>query len=215
MAKSSLGSPLRNPQQAVAAPSAAPPGSDQIYKVTLGDAPQKGRAEAKVTIVEWSDFQCPYCGRVIDTLKQVERNYGSDVRFVFKHNPLPMHPDAPGAAKASIAAWRQGKFWEMHDKLFEANVARGSLSRAAVEKMAADIGLDLERFRTDLEASETQDILRSDQAQAAKLGATGTPFFFVNGARISGALPYESFKAVIDLQHKRAAQSLASGVSRK
>ena len=216
-AKAPLATPIKGAQaNSPTAPAAAlPPGSDTIYKVILGDAPMKGEAEAKVTIVEWSDFQCPYCGRVIDTLKQVERNYGSDVRFVFKHNPLPMHPDAPGAAKASIAAWRQGKFWEMHDKLFEANVARGSLSRAAVEKMAADIGLDLERFRTDLEASETQDILRSDQAQAAKLGATGTPFFFVNGARISGALPYESFKAVIDLQLKRAAQSLASGVSRK
>jgi len=126
-----------------------------------------------------------------------------------------MHPDAPGAAKASVAAWRQGKFWQMHDKLFEANVARGSLASDAVEKIAGDIGLDLERFRTDRDAPETQDIIRSDQAQAAKLGATGTPFFFVNGARISGALPYESFKAVIDLQLKRAAQSLASGVSRK
>src|SRR5207245_11656696 len=101
-----------------------PPGSDVVYKVALGDAAQKGDPEAKITIVEWSDFQCPYCGRVIDTLHQIEKTYGSDVRFVFKQNPLPMHPDAPYAAKASLAAQRQGKFWQMHDKLFEANVSR-------------------------------------------------------------------------------------------
>ena len=218
MAKSSsLGSPLRNPQQAVAAPSAAPPGSDQIYKVTLGDAPQKGRAEAKVTIVEWSDFQCPFCGRVIDTLHQIERNYGSDVRFVFKHNPLPMHPDAPYAAKAAIAAEKQGKFWQMHDKLFEANNSRqpDALKQDKVDAMARDIGLDMERYQRDLNAPETAQVIRDDQAQAAKLGANGTPHFFIDGARVSGAMPYESFKAVIDAQLKRANAVLASGVQKK
>ena len=218
MAKSSsLGSPLRNPQQAVAAPSAAPPGSDQIYKVTLGDAPQKGRAEAKVTIVEWSDFQCPFCGRVIDTLHQIERNYGSDVRFVFKHNPLPMHPDAPYAAKAAIAAEKQGKFWQMHDKLFEANNSRqpDALKQDKVDAMAREIGLDMERYQHDLNAPETAQVIRDDQAQAAKLGANGTPHFFIDGARVSGAMPYESFKAVIDAQLKRANAVLASGVQKK
>src|SRR3954468_3061088 len=120
---SALGTPIRAAQVAPV-PAPAPAGSDQVYKVTLGDAPQNGSPEAKVTIVEWSDFQCPFCGRVIDTLHQVEKNYGQDVRFVFKHNPLPMHPDAPYAAKASIAAQKQGKFWPMHDKLFEVNNSR-------------------------------------------------------------------------------------------
>src|SRR2546430_5081139 len=218
MAKSSsLGSPLRNPQPAVPAPLAAPPGSDQIYKVALGDAPQKGSAEAKVTIVEWSDFQCPFCGRVIDALHQIERSYGSDVRFVFKHNPLPMHPDAPYAAKASIAADKQGKFWQMHDKLFEANNSRqqDALKQDKVDAMAREIGVDMERYQRDVNAPETAQVIREDQAQAAKLGANGTPHFFIDGARVSGAMPYESFKAVIDGQVQRANAALASGVQKK
>ena len=212
----SLGIPLRTPQQAAPAPAAAP-GSDQIYKVTLGDAPQKGSAEAKVTIVEWSDFQCPFCGRVSDTLRQIERSYGSDVRFVFKHNPLPMHPDAPYAAKASIAADKQGKFWQMHDKLFEANNSRqqDALKQDKVDAMAREIGLDMERYQRDLNAPETAQVIRDDQAQAARLGANGTPHFFIDGARVSGAMPYESFKAVIDAQLKRANAVLASGVQKK
>src|SRR5436853_4127912 len=206
-----LGTPLRAPQQ-VAAPPAAPAGSDQIYKVALGDAPQKGSAEAKVTIIEWSDFQCPFCGRVMDTLRQIEKTYGSDVRFVFKHNPLPMHPDAPYAAKATIAAQKQGKFWEMHDKLFEANNSRqpDALKQDKVDAMARDMGLDMERYQRDANAPETAQSIRDDQAQAAKLGASGTPHFFIDGARVSGAMPYESFKAVIEAQLRRANAAPAS-----
>src|SRR5437588_4875694 len=168
-AKAPLATPIKGAQaNSPTTPAAAlPPGSDTIYKVILGDAPMKGEAEAKVTIVEWSDFQCPYCGRVMDTLKQVEKNYGGDVRFVFKHNPLPMHPDAPGAAKASIAAWRQGKFWQMHDKLFEANVSRqqDALRPEKIDIMARDIGLDMDKFHRDVNAPETMDLINSDQAQ--------------------------------------------------
>ncbi len=214
-----LGTPPRNPPQAAnaAAPAPAPPGSDQIYRVALGDAPQKGSAEAKVTIVEWSDFQCPFCGRVMDTLHQIEKTYGTDVRFLFKQNPLPMHPDAPYAAKASIAAGKQGKFWQMHDKLFEANNSRqqDALKQDKVDQMARDLGLDMERYQRDVNAPETAQAIRDDQAQAAKLGANGTPHFFINGARVSGAMPYDSFKVVIDTQLKRANAALASGVQRK
>ncbi|MGE5049652.1 MAG: DsbA family protein [Deltaproteobacteria bacterium] len=208
--------PVRN-AQAVQQPSAlavAPPGSDLVYKVTLGESPQKGDAEAKVTIVEWSDFQCPYCGRVMPTLREIEKTYGADVRFVFKNNPLPMHPDAPYAAKAAVAAQRQGKFWQMHDKLFEANNSQkpDALKQDKVDQMAREIGLDMERYQRDVAAPETAQAIRDDQAQAAKLGANGTPHFFINGARVSGALPYESFKAVIDAQMKRPNAALARGV---
>jgi protein-disulfide isomerase len=159
----SAGGPIKQAQAVNNAP--AVPGSDQIFKVALGDAPQKGDADAKVTIVEWSDFQCPFCGRVIETLQQIERGYGSDVRFVFKHNPLPMHPDAPFAAKAAIAAQRQGKFWQMHDKLFEANNSRqaDALQRAKVEQMARDIGLDMEKFGRDVNSPEMDEVIRNDQ----------------------------------------------------
>jgi protein-disulfide isomerase len=153
----------------------------------------------------------------MDAVHQVERTYGKDVRIAFKHNPLPMHPDAPYAARAAIAAGNQGKFWEMHDKLFEANVAgaRDGLKPAKIEKMASDIGLDVERFKIDVKAPEATDIITSDQAQARTLAAYGTPSFFINGAKIAGAVPFETFKAVIDAQLKRANQALATGVSRK
>jgi len=215
-ARGSVGTmPIQQAQAVNNAP--AVPGSDQIFKVALGAAPQKGDADAKVTIVEWSDFQCPFCGRVIDTLHQIERSYGSDVRFVFKHNPLPMHPDAPFAAKAAVAAQRQGKFWQMHDKLFEANNSRQAeaLQRAKVEQMARDIGLDMDKFARDANSPEVDEAIRNDQSEAARLGAGGTPAFFINGARISGAMPYDNFKSVIDAQLRRANQVLSSGVSRR
>ncbi len=213
--KGTLGTPIR--QANANAPSAAPAGADPIFKVALGDAPVKGDAEAKVTIVEWSDFQCPFCGRVVPTLEQIEKNYGADVRVAFKQNPLPMHPNAPYAAKASLAAHKQGKFWQMHDKLFEANNSRGAdaLNADKVDQMARDLGLDMEKFKADANSPETAQIIAADQAQAAKLGANGTPHFFINGARISGAMPYDSFKAVVDAQLKRANQLLSSGVSRR
>ncbi len=214
-AKGPLGTPVRQANaNAVAAP---PAGADQIFKAEVGNAPVQGDADAKVTIVEWSDFQCPFCGRVIDTLHQIEKSYGSDVRIAFKHNPLPMHPNAPYAAKAAIAAQKQGKFWQMHDKLFEANNSRqgDALNQDKVDQMARDLGLDLEKFKADANSPETAQIIAADQAQASKLGANGTPHFFINGARISGAMPYESFKAVIDSQLKRANQALSNGVSRR
>ncbi|MFL5450622.1 MAG: thioredoxin domain-containing protein [Myxococcales bacterium] len=213
------GAPLRG-QNAAAAPSqegSLPPGSDTIYKAILGVAPVKGDPDAKVTIVEFSDFQCPYCGRVMETVHQIERTYGKDVRIAFKHNPLPMHPDAPHAARASIAAGNQGKFWEMHDKLFEANVSgdRAGLKPAAIEKMAKDLGLDMVKFNADVKSSEATDIITSDQAQARQLAAYGTPSFFINGVKIAGAVPFATFKAVIDAQKKRADEALSRGVARK
>ncbi|MFL5416682.1 MAG: DsbA family protein [Myxococcales bacterium] len=213
------GAPLRG-QNAAAAPSqegSLPPGSDTIYKAILGVAPVKGDPDAKVTIVEFSDFQCPYCGRVMETVHQIERTYGKDVRIAFKHNPLPMHPDAPYAARAAIAAGNQGKFWEMHDKLFEANVSgdRAGLKPAAIEKMAKDLGLDMAKFNADVKSSEATDIITSDQAQARQLAAYGTPSFFINGVKIAGAVPFATFKAVIDAQKKRADEALSRGVARK
>jgi protein-disulfide isomerase len=204
-------------QQPGAQQQPAPAGSDVVYKVALGDAPVHGDPEAKVTIVEFSDFQCPFCARAIDVLKQVQSRYGKDIRFAFKHNPLPMHADAPYAARASIAAGKQGKFWQMHDKLFEATSAGAAdgLKPDKVERMARDLGLDLERFRKDADSQEAKDAIEADQAQARALGAYGTPYFYVNGQRISGAVPFDQFKAVVDAALKRADAALAKRVSRK
>jgi protein-disulfide isomerase len=213
----SVGTPLRADPRAAAQQAALPPGSDIVYKVPVGSAPVKGDPEAKVTIVEFSDFECPYCGRAIEVLKQVESRYGKDLRLAFKHNPLPMHPDAPYAARAAIAAGKQGKFWQMHDKLFEANISRtaNGLKPERIDQMARDLGLDLDRFHRDVEAQETKDQVDADQAQARSLGATGTPYFYVNGQRIAGAQPFEQFKLVVDSAIKRADAALARGVSRK
>ncbi|HWE24059.1 MAG TPA: thioredoxin domain-containing protein, partial [Myxococcales bacterium] len=212
-----VGKPLRDPRTAAQQP-ALPPGSDIVYKVALGSAPVKGDPEAKVTIVEFSDFQCPFCGRAIPVLKQVESRYGKDVRIAFKHNPLPMHPDAPYAARAAIAAGKQGKFWQMHDKLFEANIALAQtpngLKPEAIDAMARELELDLERFHRDVDSQEAKDQVEADQAQARSLGASGTPYFYVNGQRIAGAQQFEQFKLVIDSAMKRADAALARGVPR-
>ena len=211
-----LGKPLRDNRPA-AQQAVLPPGSDIVYKVTLGSSPVKGEPDAKVTIVEFSDFQCPFCARAIPTVKQVESRYGKDVRIAFKHNPLPMHPDAPYAARAAIAAGKQGKFWQMHDLLFDANSAGipNGLKPEAIDEMARRLRLDLDQFHRDIESQETKDQIEADQAQARALGATGTPYFYVNGQRIAGAQQFDSFKLVVDAAMKRANEALARGVSRK
>jgi protein-disulfide isomerase len=186
-----------------AAPAAAPPrrGPDpnRRYEVDVDGSPALGPETADVTIVEFSDFQCPFCSRVGPTLKQVKETYGDQVRIVFKHLPLSIHPKAPAAHAAAEAAHRQGKFWEMHDKIF-AN--QREMSPEKYEAYATEIGLDLERFKGDLASADVKKRIDADQQQAAKLGATGTPAFFINGKYVSGAKPFEAFKEIIDAELK-------------
>ena len=148
-----------------------------------------------MTIVEWSDFQCPFCNRVSPTLAQIEKEYGDQVRIAFKHLPLSIHPQAPQAHAASEAAHRQGKFWEMHDRIF-AN--QRDLSVATLEGYARDLGLDLDQYREDLADESLMKRIDDDTQQGADLGVTGTPAFFINGRFLSGAQPYPNFKRLID-----------------
>jgi protein-disulfide isomerase len=171
------------------------PDPSRRYSVKTDGSPQKGAADAKLAIVEFSDFQCPFCGRVTPTLKQIEQEYGDRVRIVFKHLPLGMHPKAPAAHAAAEAAHRQGKFWEMHDKIF-ANQA--AMSPEQYEKYAQEIGLDMEQFKRDVVSSEVKARVDADAKEAASLGVTGTPAFFVNGRFLSGAQPFPAFKSLID-----------------
>lgn len=171
------------------------PDSNKEYDVEVGDAPIKGNAEAVVTIVEWSDFQCPFCNRVAPTLAQIEKEYGDRVRIAFKHLPLSIHPQAPQAHAAAEAAHRQGKFWEMHDRIF-AN--QRDLSVATLEGYARDLGLDLDQYREDLADESLMKRISEDSQQGADLGVTGTPAFFINGRFLSGAQPYPNFKRLID-----------------
>jgi len=184
---------------AAPAPAAPPPrrGPDpnRVYKLTTDGSPALGPESAKVTIVEFSDFQCPFCSRVYPTLLRLRQEYGDDVRVVFKHMPLGFHAKAPAAHAAAEAAKLQGKFWPMHDKLFE---GQRLLSEAQYEVWAREIGLDVEQFKQDATSKEVKARVDADSAEAQRLGVTGTPAFFINGRFLSGAQPFESFKRMVD-----------------
>jgi protein-disulfide isomerase len=190
------------PPQPAPAPAQARRGLDpsKRYSVDTSGAPFKGSRQADLEIVEFSDFQCPFCARVRPTLERIEKEYGDRVRISFKHLPLSIHPKAAEAHAAAEAAHLQGRFWEMHDRIF-AN--QRQLSRAQYEKYAQEIGLDMERFRADLASADVKSRVTADQAEAARLGVTGTPSFFVNGRYLSGAQPFESFKRLIDEELSR------------
>lgn len=198
---------------APAKPATPPPAKPQedpaaIYKVPIGSSPTKGPANARVTIVEVTDFECPYCARAAATMKEVAAAYPKDVRFVSKMNPLPFHKNAPLAAQAAFAAHEQGKFWEMHNKLFENQKA---LTRPDLERFAQELGLNMTRFKDALDKNKFADQIAADQKLAASLGATGTPAFFINGRKLVGAQPLEAFKAAIDEQLKKADELIAKG----
>jgi protein-disulfide isomerase len=155
----------------------------------------KGNPRAPVTLVVFSDFQCPFCARVEPTLKQVEQAYGPRVRIAWKHKPLPFHPNAMPAALAAEAAREQGQFWAMHDKMF---AAQQELSPAAYERWARELGLDLGRFRAALGSEKLKARVQEDDQLASRLGIDGTPTMAVNGELVVGAVPFENLKAVID-----------------
>ncbi len=182
---------------APAAPSAAQAPAAPAAKVDiqLGDAPVKGPAKAPVTILAFSDFQCPFCSRVVPTLKQIEDTYKGKVRIAFKNQPLPFHNNAQGAAEAALAAHEQGKFWQMHDKLFENQQA---LDRPSLEKYAQDLGLDVGKFKKALDSGKFKKTVEDDAKYGASLGASGTPTFFINGKILVGAQPFDAFKTEID-----------------
>jgi protein-disulfide isomerase len=183
-----------------------------VYNIKPGKSYAKGGSEPLVTIIEFSEFQCPFCSRVIPTLKQIHKTYGDDVRVVFKHSPLSFHKDAQPASKAALAAGEQGKFWEMHDLLF-ANQRK--LKTADLEGYAKQLGLNMTRFQGDMADARFDDRIKADQALGARFGARGTPNFFINGRNLRGAQPFPSFKRIIDEEIKKAKALIAKGTARK
>jgi protein-disulfide isomerase len=181
--------------KAAAAPAASPRALAVL--ALRSDDPVRGNQQAAVTIVEFSDFECPFCGRVEPTLAQVQQAYGSKVRLVWKHQPLSIHANALPAALAAEAAREQGKFWEMHDMIFSNQTA---LSDVAYERWATELGLDLTQFRASILSRRNLTRIQEDSVEGSKLGAGGTPTFFVNGEKLVGAQPFEQFKTVIDRQ---------------
>lgn len=180
------------------------------YRVPVGNAPARGPADALITIVELSDFACAFCGRAQTTLAELERLYPGQLRMVYRHNPLDMD-DASMAAEASMAAAAQGRFWPMHDRLYAAG---GRVERAQVEDFALALGLDLGRFRRDLDTHRHLPHIAADAELAHGLGIYSTPTFFINGRPLLGALPLSEFVQVVEEELARARTLLARGTPR-
>jgi len=165
------------------------------FKITKDDH-IRGDFNAPITLVEFSDFECPFCKRHFPTLNKILSDYKGKVRLAYKHFPLDFHPNAQKAAEASECASEQGKFWEYHDKIFE-NQASG-LSLDKFKQWAKDLGLDTQRFNACLDSGKYAKKVQADYQEGLRKGVNGTPVTFVNGQLVSGALPYESFKQIID-----------------
>ena len=179
------------------APAAGPPAIDpnKVYNIPLTSSPVKGPQAAKVTIVEFSDFQCPFCSQAAALVPDVLKQYPDNVNFVYKQFPLTsIHPFALGAAKAALAAQRQGKFWEMHDILF-AN--QRELGQDKLKEYAQKIGLDVDKWEKDMNSPEVQQQIDQEQQQARAADVQGTPTFFVAGKRLQNRSP-DGFKQMID-----------------
>jgi protein-disulfide isomerase len=155
----------------------------------------QGPATAPVTLVEYGDYECPYCGAAYPVLKEIQRQMGDRLRFVFRNFPITTaHPHAEHAAEAAEAAGSQGRFWEMHDALYEHQSALGD---PQLEEYAAALGLDVERWVSDMEHQANLERVRADFMSGVRSGVNGTPTFFINGRRYDGAHDLEAILAAI------------------
>jgi protein-disulfide isomerase len=181
------------------------PRAEAIEKTAISatpraEAPSQGRADAKVTVEVWSDFECSFCALGADTLKSVREKYGDKVRVVFRHNPLPTHANARLAAAASMAAHEQGKFWEFHDALF---AHQDALDRASLEKLAGKLNLDVKRFQRALDSSTWTNYVDTEVVEGQRRKVMATPTFFINGKTLAGARPMNVFEQAIDAELAR------------
>jgi protein-disulfide isomerase len=164
--------------------------------------PSLGPDDAPVTIIEFSDYQCPYCGRTEPVVQQILERYPTEVRLVFRHFPLErIHPQASGAAEAAACANEQGRFWDFHRKLFTPGA---KFDAESLQQHASDLDLDLEAFQTCVEERRFQADIQTDITEGRQAGITGTPGFFVNGILIKGARPLDDFVAIIEKELGRS-----------
>ncbi|MCX8072918.1 MAG: thioredoxin domain-containing protein [Candidatus Binatia bacterium] len=171
-----------------------------VVEVGDGGRPSRGPASAPVTIIEFSDYECPFCKRASSTVAEVLRHYGDKVRFVHRDFPLSFHQHARLAAEAAACANAQGKFWEYHDRLWKAQ----DLSEPSLKGLAKEIGLDEGKFAECLKTKPHSAAIDRDLEEGTAAGVNGTPAFFINGRMLSGAQPFEAFKQLIDEELSRA-----------
>jgi protein-disulfide isomerase len=167
------------------------------FPIEVGDAPSFGNKEAKVTIVEFSDFQCPFCAKGADILKELKAKYGNKIRVAFKNFPLPFHNHAEKAANAGLCANEQSseKFWKLHDEMFS---HQDSLDPEGLKKAASKIGLKVDQFSKCLDENKYISQVQSQMEEGKKIKVKSTPTFFINGQLVNGAQPVEVFSEIID-----------------
>ncbi|MBC8071016.1 MAG: thioredoxin domain-containing protein, partial [Deltaproteobacteria bacterium] len=180
------------------------------YKVELrGDEPTQGPADALVTIIEFADYECPYCANAVPPLEDALEDEAENVRLIYKHFPLPMHAKAGPAARAAWAGLQQGKFWELHHWLFE---KKSDL--AQLEEKVAALGLDRDKFLRDMASEASAQSVDADMLAGAKIGVSGTPVFFVNGHRYVGIKTAPQWRTIIARELEEAERLVASGTPR-
>ncbi len=196
----------------------APPAEEEekedtktVFKVPVDKSPIKGNPNALVTIIEFSDFQCPYCKKIEPALKGVMDKYGDKVRLIWKNEPLPFHPRAEPAAEVAMEAKAEkgdAGFWAAHDKLFD---IQPKLDDADLENAAKDLGLNMDKVRDAMKNHKWKALIDSDSDTGEDFKASGTPHFFINGRRLVGAQPQEKFDKIIDEEIKHAQDLLSKG----
>jgi protein-disulfide isomerase len=180
--------------------------ANKVKTLSIEGSPSLGSPDAPVTIVEWADFECPYCKFVSPLLDDLVHHFPGQVRVVYKFYPLSIHPNGAVAARAAIAGMNQGKFWEMHHLLFE-NQKR--LEQADLERYAKQLNLDMAKFRKDISSEEAAERVSKDKKQADELGLEGTPFLFINGRTVNLELlanPYDDLVEWVKLDIELAGQ---------
>ncbi|MFO7562270.1 MAG: thioredoxin domain-containing protein [Enhygromyxa sp.] len=183
---------------------------DTVYPVPIGSSPTRGRADAPITIVAFSDFQCPFCARGHETMEQLRSLYGDRVRFVFKHFPLPGHPQGALASRASFAALDAGKFWDFHDAVF---VFGSRFDGRDLLAIGSRLGISQVALEEAMYGEQNDPIIEADIDLAIQLGVTGTPAYFINGRPMVGARPLIDFRMLIAEELERAAAAAAEGVA--
>ena len=156
---------------------------DAVKSIDTTGSPKKGAESPAVTLVEWADFECPFCAVAAPLLKKVVDKYPGQVQLVFKHYPLSSHQHSETAARAAVAAQRQGKFWPLQQAMFESQ--KSGLDETNIRKLARDAGLDLKSFESDIASEATADSVARDRKQADELGLEGTPMIYINGRYFS------------------------------